>query len=155
VKPTIERLLHQSREEIVQLRRLVQGPKTGVERFDVLVPATQRFAYKFSAVTGIQVQVEASGAPHVSDRLAAEVFHIVTEGLSNIRRHSQAASASITLGQQDTYFIVQSSKNKRDGAAFGLFSPRSITERTTALGGRVRVERQGQTYAAVITEIPL
>jgi signal transduction histidine kinase len=155
VMPDIEHLLHLTKDEIVQLRRVVQGLKTGGERVDGLVPAIQRFAHKFSAATGIQVQVEVNNAPHVNDRLAAEVFHIVTEGLSNIRRHSQAATASITLAQQDECLIVQICNDGVDGAAFCLFSPRSITERTTALGGRVRVERQSQTQAAVVTEIPL
>ena len=42
-----------------------------------------------------------------------------------------------------------------EGETFVPFTPRSITERTTALGGQVRVERQSQTQAAVIAEIPL
>jgi len=155
VTPDIEHLLHLTKDEIMQLRRVLQGLQTGGERIDGLVPAIQRFTHKFSAATGIQVQVEDSNAPHVNDRLAAEVFHIVTEGLSNVRRHSQAGTASITLAQQDGCLIVQISNNGVDGAAFCRFSPRSITDRTTALGGRVRVERQGQTHVAVITEIPL
>jgi signal transduction histidine kinase len=151
----IQRLLHLTKDEIVQLRRMIQGLKTGGERIDRLVPAIRRFACKFSAATGIQVQVEASGAPHINDRLSAEVFHIVTEGLNNIRRHTQAATATISLAQKDGYLIVHIRNDGVDAEAFRLFSPRSITERTTALGGRVHVERQGQTHAAVITEIPL
>jgi len=155
VRPDIEHLLHLTKDEIVQLRLVILGLKTGGERIDGLVPAIQRFTHKFSAATGIQVELEATNAPHVNDRLAAEVFYIVTEGLSNIRRHSQAATASITLAQQDGCLIVEIGNDGVDGGAFCGFSPRSITERTTALGGRVRVERQGQTHAVVITEIPL
>ena len=101
------------------------------------------------------MQVEADAAPHVNDRLAAEVFRIVTEGLSNIRRHTQAATATIALAQKNGHLIVQITNDGVDGEAFCLFSPRSITERTTTLGGRVHVERQGQAHAAVIAEIPL
>jgi signal transduction histidine kinase len=155
IRHDIERLLQLTKDEIAQLRHVVQGLKTGGERIDGLVPAIRRFACKFSAATGIQVQVEANGAPHVNDRLAAEVFHIVTEGLSNIRRHTQAATASIVLVQKDGHLIVQIINDGVDGEAFYLFSPRSITERTIALGGRVYVERQGNAHAAVIAEIPL
>jgi signal transduction histidine kinase len=151
----IERLLQLTRDEIVQLRHMIHGLKTGGERIDGLVPAIRRFACKFSAATGIQVQIEASGTPHLNDRLSAEVFHIVTEGLNNIRRHTQAATATISLAHKDGYLIVSIRNDGVDGKTFRLFSPRSITERTTALGGRVHVERQGQTHAAVITEIPL
>jgi len=155
VTADIEHLLHLTRDELIHLRRIVHGLKTGGEHIDGLLPAIQRFATKFSAATGIRVQVEASDTPHVNDRLAAEVFHIVTEGLSNIRRHTQAATASIRLGHEHGHLIVQISNDGVDGAAFCRFSPRSITERTTALGGQVRVERQGQTHLAVITDIPL
>ena len=151
----IERLLHLTKDEIAQLRHVVQGMKTGGERIDGLIPAIRRFACKFAAATGIQVQVEADAAPHVNDRLAAEVFRIVTEGLSNIRRHTQAATATIALAQKNGHLIVQITNDGVDGEAFCLFSPRSITERTTTLGGSVHVERQCQAHAAVIAEIPL
>ena len=151
----IERLLHFTKDEIAQLRCMIQGLKCGGERVGDLVPAICRFARKFAAATGIQVQVKANGEPHVADRLAAEVFHIVTEGLSNIRRHTQATTATITLAQTDDHLIVQMSNDGVEGEACCLFSPRSITERTMALGGRVRVERQSDAQAAVIAEIPL
>lgn len=155
VTPDIERLMHLTRDEIVQLRCVVHDLKTGRERIDGLLPAIQRYAHKFSAATGIQVQVQVGNAPHVNDRLTAEVFHIVTEGLSNIRRHTQAATASIALEQKDGNLIVTICNDGVDGAVFCQFSPRSITERATALGGRVHVEYQDQTHATVITEIPL
>jgi signal transduction histidine kinase len=155
VSHDIERLLRLTKDEIAQLRHIVHDLKCGGERFDGLVPALRRFALKFATATGIQVQVEADGESHVNDRLAAEVFHIVTEGLSNIRRHTQAAAATITLAQKNGHLIVQISNDGVEGDAFCLFSPRSITARTTALGGRVRVERQGHAHTAVIAEIPL
>lgn len=87
--------------------------------------------------------------------MAAEVFSIVTEGLSNIRRHTLATTASITLVQENGQLSIQIRNDGVEGEAFVPFTPRSITERTTALGGEVRVERQGHSHAAVIAEIPL
>jgi signal transduction histidine kinase len=151
----IDCLLDLTKDELAQLRHLVQGLKNGGERVGDLVSAIQRFGRKFMAATGIQVRVEVHGEPHVNDRLAAEVFHIVTEGLSNIRRHTLASTASITLAQENSQLSIQIRNDGVEGETFEPFTPRSITERTMALGGQVRVERQSQTHAAVIAEIPL
>ena len=155
VSHDIERLLRLTKDEIAQLRCMIQGLKCGGERVGDLVPAICRFAGKFASATGIRVQVEANDESHVNDHLAAEVFHIVTEGLSNIRRHTQATTATITLAQKDGHLVVQMSNDGVEGEVCRLFSPRSITERTMALGGRVRVERQSDARVAVIAEIPL
>jgi signal transduction histidine kinase len=155
IVPDIERLLDLTKDEITQLRDIVQDLKNGGERVGSLVPAMRRFALKFTAATGIQIHVEANGEFHINDRLAAEVFHIMTEGLSNIRRHTQAVTATITLAQELGHLILQINNDDADGEAVCPFMPRSITERATALGGRVRVERQGHAQTAVIVEIPL
>jgi signal transduction histidine kinase len=155
VTPDIERLLDLTRGEIPQLRHTVQGLKRGGEGVDGLVPALRRFVLKFAAATGIQVQVEIEGELEVSDRLAADVFFIVTEGLSNIRRHTQAAAATIMLAQDNGHLILQIRNDGVQGEEFHPFRPRSITDRATSLGGRVRVERQGHAQTAVIVEIPL
>jgi signal transduction histidine kinase len=151
----IDWLLDLTKDELAQLRHLVQGLKSGGERVGGLVPAIRRFSRKFTAATGIQVQVEVNGEPHVNDRLAAEVFHIVAEGLSNIRRHTLATTASITLRQENGQLSIQIRNDGVEGETFVPFTPRSITERTMALGGEVRVEHQSHTHAVVIAEIPL
>jgi signal transduction histidine kinase len=151
----IDWLLDLTKDELAQLRHLVQGLKSGGERVNGLVPAIRRFSHKFTAATGIQVQVEVNGEPHVNDRLAAEVFHIVAEGLSNIRRHTLATAASIMLRQEHGQLSIQIRNDGMEGETFVPFTPRSITERTMALGGQVRVEHQSHTHAVVIAEIPL
>lgn len=90
-----------------------------------------------------------------SDPSDIVVFHIAVEGLSNIRRHTQATTACITLVQENGQLSVQIRNDGVEGETFVPFTPRSITERTMALGGQVRVERQSQTHAAVIAEIPV
>jgi signal transduction histidine kinase len=151
----IDCLLDLTKDELAQLRHLVQGLKNRGERVGDLGSAIQRFGRKFMAATGIQVRVDVHGEPHVNDRLAAEIFHIVTEGLSNIRRHTLATTASITLAQENSQLSIQIRNDGVEGETFEPFTPRSITERTVALGEQIRVERQNQTHAAVIAEIPL
>lgn len=155
VKHEIDRLLDLTKDEINQLRHMVQSLKNGGEVVGGLLPSIRRFACKFAEATGIQVQIEATHQPLVNDRLVAEVFHLVTEGLSNVRRHTQAETVEIRLAQENGYLRLQIANDNLKGRAFVPFMPRSITERVTALGGRVHVESRGHSATIVMIEIPL
>jgi signal transduction histidine kinase len=155
VRGDVNRLLELTTIELAQLRHLVQGLKHGGERIGGLVPALRRFGRKFTTATAIQVQVEVHGDLGVDEGLASEVFHIVAEGLSNVRRHTQATSATITLVRAKGQLSVQIRNDGVEGESFVPFTPRSIAARTTALGGALRVERQGQADAVVIADIPV
>lgn len=116
--------------------------------------ALRRFAERFSAATGIRVDVALEAVPALSDRLAAEVFQMVAEALSNVRRHTSAGRAEVRLSAagERLHLVVEN-----DGAGEGpaAFTPRSLDERASALGGGVRVERPAPGRTAVHVEIPL
>jgi signal transduction histidine kinase len=114
----------------------------------------RRFAATFAETTGIAVQMEAAGDMRLNDRLSAEVFQMVTEGLSNIRRHTHAMQARIILAHRDNQVVLRIEDQGINGSAPAPFIPRSITERATTLGGRVCVD-QHEHGSAVIIEIPL
>jgi signal transduction histidine kinase len=67
-----------------------------------LVPAVRRFATKFAETTCLNVHVDAAHDLKVNDRLAAELFQMVAEGLSNIRRHTHATQATIKMLNEGT-----------------------------------------------------
>ena len=59
IRGDIQELLELTSHELAELRRFVWGLRAGEERADVLLPAIERFAERFSLVTGIKVDVEA------------------------------------------------------------------------------------------------
>lgn len=120
-----------------------------------LLPAVRRFAERFASATGIAVHVEAKIPLSVSDRLAAEVFQMVAEGLSNVRRHTSSAQATISLACCNGTLSLRIANEVGAGAASTPFSPRSITERATALGGCTRVEQSARNGTVVMVDIPL
>jgi len=150
----IKRLNEQIAGVVGNLRSYVHGLTSSGERENILVPSVRRFAATFAETTGIAVQVEAAGDMCLNDRLSAEVFQMVTEGLSNIRRHTHAMQARIVLAHRDNYVVLRIEDQGINGSAPAPFTPRSITERATTLGGRVRVD-QHEHGSAVIVEIPL
>src|SRR6185295_5610788 len=143
----------------------VRGLRAGEERMDVLLPAIERYAQRFSVVTGIKVDVEARGNVKVNDRLAAELFQIVAEGLSNVRRHAFCRDARVEISCRDSSLVLQI-KNSRPRASpesergdgnesAKTFRPNSIAERAALLGGDTRVFVDEKDYTVVSVGIPL
>jgi len=159
----VEELLDLTNHELAEMRRYVWGLRANEERHDVLLPSIHRYAARFTAVTGIKVDVQSTGRLNVNDRLSAELFQIVAEGLSNVRRHALCDDASIHMACTDGHLTLQI-KNRRpqpaerngDGAAEPrLFRPRSIAERAELLGGKTEVTVDENNYTVVRVSIPL
>jgi signal transduction histidine kinase len=164
VLSNVQELLELTNQELVELRRYVWGLRAGEERRDVLLPAIERFAARFTSVTGINVNVNTRGKIEISDRLASELFQMVTEGLSNVRRHALCNDASVDLACHDGRIRLEI-KNRRPGMSGEPdgdehveeptpFTPRSIAERASLLGGETLVTFDQQ-YTIVTVAIPL
>jgi signal transduction histidine kinase len=135
----LDKLCELATDEMNELRSYVMGLKSGAGRVGVLLPAVRRFASKYSAATGIPVQVKGTEDLRLNDRLAAEAFQMVVEGLSNVRRHTNARQAEIDVSCDKSDLILRIMNDNADHAAEASFQPASITERAVALGGVVRV----------------
>jgi len=159
----VHELLELTNHELAELRHFVSGLRANEERTDVLLPAIERYAERFSVVTGIKVDVAAHGKVKVNDRLAAELFQIVAEGLSNVRRHAFCRDARVEIECKETSLLLQI-KNSRprtgvnpdgergDGKSF---RPHSIAERAASLGGDTQVFVDDKDYTVVSVGIPL
>jgi signal transduction histidine kinase len=165
IRGNIQELLELTNIELTELRRFVWGLRAGEERMDVLLPAIERYAERFSLVTGIKVDVEARGKVKVNDRLAAELFQIVAEGLSNVRRHAFCRDARVEISCKDSSLLLQI-KNSRPRAnpeaervdgneSAKPFRPHSIAERAASLGGDTHVFVDEKDYTVVSIGIPL
>jgi signal transduction histidine kinase len=120
---------------------------------DSLLPAVQRFTGKFADATGIAVTLDVPADLQLHDRLGAEVFQIIAEGLSNVRRNTPAALVAVRL-QCRTYHLRFCIENDGTDNA-PPFMPRSIAGRAVALGGRVSIDHRTPDHTAVMIEIPL
>jgi signal transduction histidine kinase len=141
---------------ISDLRRYVGEIKTGERSSEAqLLAALRRFCSRFSQATAIEVEVLASEGLSINDRLAGEVFQMITEGLSNIRRHTNARFVKTELSQSHETLVIRIENENRDGDIQKPFSPRSMTERAASLGGQVSVETNGDNSTVVVIEIPL
>ena len=167
IRGNVQELLELTNHELAELRRFVWGLRASEERADVLLPAIERYAERFSKVTGIKVDVAAYGKVKVNDRLAAELFQIVAEGLSNVRRHAFCRDARVEISCKETSLLLQikNSRPRGIGTPDGergdgqdsnkSFRPHSIAERAASLGGDTQVFIDEKDYTVVSVGIPL
>jgi len=151
----IDRLIEMTADGISDLRGYVHGLREAGDNEDRLMPAVRRFASKFTQATDIVVQVRTDTDIQVNDRIATEVFQMVVEGLSNIRRHTQSARAFIGLECSDNRLTLKVENDGTRGTVPEPFTPQSIAERAKALRGRAYVETFGDAGTSVIVEIPV
>jgi len=151
----IARLLAMTDGEIYGLRRYMEGLKGTRVDGKTLLELIKRFSEKFSAASGIAVEIRNGSKLNLSDQLAEEVFQIIAEGLSNIRRHTNARRAVIHLSSDSQYFHLVIEDQGSPEQIQKSFTPRSIQNRTRVLGGEVHVQRTESGGTAVIIQIPL
>ena len=151
----LARLTEVARQAIEDLRHYAGSfRQPGQAPEPVFSAALHQQAALIRALYGVDIQVEAAADLHVNDRMSAEVLQIVREGLSNICRHTRAQEGVLRLQRRLGRLHIEIG-NAGNGKPAAAFSPRSITERVTALGGEVRVRSGDEGSTTVQIEIPV
>ncbi len=153
----VARLVEVADAEVQTLRGYVRELRAADSRANgtLLDVSVHRFCGRFSAATGIRVDAVLEGVSVGGDRLAAEVFQMVAEALSNVRRHTSATRAEVRIACTDDRLRLTVTNDGSPAAARAGFAPRSIGERAAALGGSLRIEHPASGTTAVEVEIPL
>lgn len=153
----LDNLLSMATQVIVDLRRYAGGFKVQPQQSEsIFMAALRQEAVQAKQFYGIDITVDMSGALNVSDRLTAEVLQIVREGLSNIYKHTSAQRGAIRIECVQGFLLVEiENENKTAGTTSLDFTPRSITERTAALGGTTQVRQQPGAATTIHIEIPV
>lgn len=155
VRQEVHELLKMTEAEIKDLRRYVGGLRTGESTEGAFLPVVKQFAAKFSDATGLQVEINSPDDLPIYDRLAAELFQMIEEGLSNIRRHSSSSFARVDISRKNSHLILQLTNQRRKSLETVSFVPRSIAERAAALGGETLVYSDANNNTVVSVQIPL
>jgi len=155
VLDNLEELLALTNGEIADLRNYVGGLRRGESPRDIFLPAVRRFASKFSEVTGLNVEIHGSDDLPIYDRLAAELFQMIEEGLSNVRRHSTSTYAKLDIGIKDGHLEMQLRNERLKRLGEASFTPNSIADRAAALGGQTVVYTDKNHDTVVCVQIPL
>lgn len=104
---------------------------------------------------GIDVRLNSAKTLAVDERVAGEAYQVVCEALSNVFRHTAAKQAFVELRCEADSLAIEVGNDASPQAPTRPFMPRSITERTMALGGRVQVNVNNGGHDVVKVTIPL
>lgn len=126
-----------------------------------LVPALEWLAQDFSERSGVACHVDTGGEDlPLRDTLAAVVFRVIQESLTNVARHADATQVSINLRHTPETLSV---RVQDDGKGFDIeashqqtgYGLLSIRERTLSLGGQVSITSTPGRGTVVLIEVPI
>ncbi|RYF02154.1 MAG: hypothetical protein EOO78_10055, partial [Oxalobacteraceae bacterium] len=145
VAPELDRLLAMCSDVIGDMRDFAQRFRSGRQEEPELLVALRRQLRQVQTFYGLDVMLEVQGEGVANDRMAAEVFQIVTEGISNICKHTRARTAGVVIEDAAGQLAIDIFNPVSDSAqAPKPFVPRSIAERVAAVGGTLDVEADGR-----------
>ena len=139
VAPDLDHLLGMCADTIADMRQFALRFRDGRQQEPELLIALRRQLNQVRTFYDVDVTLEAERVQTINDRMAAQVFQIVTEAVSNICKHTSAKNAQVRLAI-DAGQVAIDVANPHDGRAPPVpFRPASIAERVQELGGTLDV----------------
>jgi signal transduction histidine kinase len=155
VSAELDKLLDMTTQVISDMRQFTRNVRQGAAQTEAeLLVALRRQAQQVQEFYDIQITIQAEEGLAISDRLAAEVFQIVNEGMHNIRKHTRARSGTISLSNADGQLRIRIDNDTPEGPT-APFLPGSLAERTAALGGNIAIDCDTPGHTTVSIAIPV
>ena len=150
------RLLDEAGEEIslalAELRELAHGLHPALLSDRGLGPALAGVAGR----TPVPVTILAVPEDRLPEGLEVAVYYLVSEALTNVAKHADASSATISVSRADARVVVEVRDDGVGGAEIGAGSGlRGLVDRIAALDGTVTVDSPPSAGTTVRAEIPL
>jgi signal transduction histidine kinase len=153
------------RSVVSSLRQLCSDLRPPTIDSHGLSAAIRSLTHQWSKMSGIKVSLEIDPElGRLPEPIELSVFRIVQEGLSNVRKHSEASSVHLTLSRTATASLLVEISDNGKGIArpinlaklsaqkhFGLLG---ISERVSLLGGTMKVESPKKGGMSLQIEIP-
>jgi PAS domain S-box-containing protein len=165
VTPTVKRAVREissvASNTLEQISRLARGLHPAVLDDLGLVEALQRTVEEFDRA-GISAELRVRGLEErLPQQMEHELYQIVNEALTNVRKHSQAAQVVLSLEKRGAAITVSISD---DGVGFDTREPAAgrgglglvgMNERAALLGGSVVVESRPQAGTVITVTVPM
>lgn len=153
------------RQVVSSLRQLCSDLRPPTIDSHGLSAAIRSLTHQWSKLTGIKVTLDIDpDLGRLPEPIELSVFRIIQEGLSNVRKHSQASQVNLALMRMpNASLVVQLSDNGKgiprpinlaklsEQKHFGLVG---ISERVTLLGGTMQVESVESGGMVLRIEVP-
>jgi len=145
-----------ARAALVETRGLVAaGAPVGVE--GGLTTALNRLGERFERETGVTVTVRAPGTAELDRDSEVVLLRCAQEALANVRKHSEATAASVTVSTAHDSVVLRIADNGRgfdttvESSGFGL---NGMSDRLALAGGSLTVVSTPGQGTAVVASLP-
>jgi NarL family two-component system sensor histidine kinase YdfH len=142
----VQQAMSQARATLAVSRSAIDGLRAHTLNPDDLLLALQREISRFTTTTSIACEASLSALSAVPESLCEHVLRAITEGLTNVARHSQAHQvwvcaqlneATLTIEVRDDGIGFESTTVGTQKGHYGLLG---LRERTRLVGGHLDIE---------------
>lgn len=154
----LEQARTSAREGLSEARRMVWALRPEILENTSLPEALQRLLQRWQAESGVKTQFTLTGEPRpLPPELEVGLLRMAQEALANVRKHSKARHATLTLSYLDDVVLmdVQDDGVGLQPPSSGSFGLRSMRERVEALGGQMAVESEAGQGTTLAFSLPL
>ena len=161
----LEQLSTAARSVYVDVREAILGLTSPIAPDRGLTGALEEYAVRFSEASKLATLVEATPAARqaiLAPEIQAQVFRVVQEALTNVRKHAAAARAVVSVDVADGSLRVEVAD---DGRGFDPAAPppadwphyglQAMRERVTMLGGTLEVRAAAGAGTRIHVSVPL
>ncbi|MCS7068004.1 MAG: sensor histidine kinase [Meiothermus sp.] len=154
----LEQARSAAREGLSEARRMVWALRPEILENTSLPEALGRLLQRWQEESGVRAQFTLTGEPRpLHPELEVGLLRIAQEALANIRKHSRARQATLTLSYLSDMVLmdVQDDGVGLQPPTSGSFGLRSMRERVEALGGQMTVESEPGQGTTLAFSLPL
>jgi len=154
-----------ARSVYVDVREAILGLRSPIEPGAGLVGAVEEYTRRFADASKLAVVVEATPearAAALSPEAEAQVFRIVQESLTNVRKHADAHRATLTLDVDGSTLVIRVVDDGRgfvpSGSPPGVwphYGLEAMRERATSIGGSIEWSSGDDAGAVVRLAVPV
>ena len=158
VGETIDLLEESARSALAETRALVAASAPVALTEGGIAAALERLGERFGRETGIAVRIEADAALPLDRDTEVVLLRCAQEGLANVRKHSEAATASASLRLDGAVVTLVV---RDDGRGFDASAPRvgygldGLRDRLALGGGGFHIETSPGNGTALTASLPL
>ena len=153
-----------ARSVYVDVREAILGLSSPIPPDRGLVGALEEYAERFSEASKLATLVEAPESVRrlvLAPDVQAQVFRIVQEALTNVRKHASARRVVVALGMEEGTLVVQVEDDGRGMAGSGSPPPdwphyglHTMQERAATIGAELRFEAGDPQGTRVVLHVP-
>ncbi|GAB2444263.1 HAMP domain-containing sensor histidine kinase [Streptomyces incanus] len=152
----IQQVQEITRESLDEVRRLVRRLRPGVLDDLGLISAVTSLATEFATHTGLRVHRRfGADLPTLDNGTELVIYRVAQESLTNVARHAEARSATVSLYRDDDRVVLEVTDDGRGiGAAHEGAGLRGMRERALLIGATLDVTPVTRTGTRIRLAVP-